>query len=40
MKEEKFVYYFAYGSNMNPERMRERGVRFKENQISKAVMQI
>ncbi len=23
------VLYFAYGSNMNPERMRERGVKFK-----------
>ncbi|NPA38245.1 MAG: gamma-glutamylcyclotransferase [Candidatus Nanohaloarchaeota archaeon] len=25
----KGVWYFAYGSNMNPERMKERGVNFK-----------
>ena len=25
-----FVYYFAYGSNMNPERMRKRNVEFFE----------
>jgi len=26
------VYYFAYGSNMNPERMRERGVAFSSRE--------
>lgn len=29
------VYYFAYGSNLNPERMRTRGVEFTERRLAK-----
>ncbi|MFN7161263.1 MAG: gamma-glutamylcyclotransferase family protein [Candidatus Gracilibacteria bacterium] len=27
------LYYFAYGSNMNPERMKERGINFEKREV-------